>query len=178
MLLLLRVENDAKTLWDSSLTTKKGEIHGSSILKNQANKQQCMKRKMLSSFSIKTQIPGKLHIKKANKQRGNMQMKAFPLLVKPSTVENTRFMIASAAFTELFLNIDIYYTIYLMLPVHFQRTNAEKRLKVVTQPGSVRGTQWLNYPNNQTNTLCTALMPSGRCFNKNTNILLGLIYIS
>lgn len=51
VLLLLSVENNAKTLWDSSLTTKKGEIHGSSILENQANKQQCMKRKLLSSFS-------------------------------------------------------------------------------------------------------------------------------
>lgn len=47
---------------------KKGEIHGSSILENQANKQQCMKRKLLSSFSKNTQIPGKLHIKKENKQ--------------------------------------------------------------------------------------------------------------
>lgn len=47
-------------------------------------------------------------------------------------------MIVSAVFTELFLNMDIYFTIYLLLSVHFQRTNAEKKLKVVTQPGGVR----------------------------------------
>lgn len=62
-----------------------------------------------------------------------------------------------------------------MLFVPFQRKNAEKKLKVVTQPGGVRSQP--NYPNNQTNTLGTALMPSGRCFNKTSNRLLVLIYI-
>lgn len=65
-------------------------------------------------------------------------MKTFSFLVKSSTVKNIRFMIVSAVFTELFLNMDIYFTIYLLLSVHFQRTNAEKKLKVVTQPGGVR----------------------------------------
>lgn len=68
-----------------------------------------------------------------------MQMKTFSLLVKSSTVKNIRFMIASAVFTELFLNKDVYHSIYLILSVHFQGTNAEKKLKVVTKPGGVKG---------------------------------------
>lgn len=40
-----------------------------------------------------------------------MQIKAFSLLVMSSTVKNIRFVIASAVFTELFLNIDIYYNV-------------------------------------------------------------------
>lgn len=60
---------------------KKGEIHGSSILKKQANKQQCRKRKLLSSRSKKNLNPGKEHIKKSKQTRGNTQKKTFPLQV-------------------------------------------------------------------------------------------------
>lgn len=138
LLLLLSVETDAKTLWDSSLTTKKGEIHGSSILENQPNKQTAMYEKKAAFFLQlkKPQIPGKLQIKKANKQDEICRWKVYHCKLSLQNIKNIRFMIASAAFTELFLNIDIYYTIYLLLSVHFQRTNAEKKLTVVTQPGS------------------------------------------
>lgn len=89
-----------------------------------------MKRKLLSSFSIKKpQILGKLHIKKSKQTRGNTQMKTFSLLVKSSIVKNIRFMIASAAFTELFLNTDIYYTIYLMSPVHFSKDKCREKVE-------------------------------------------------
>lgn len=64
---------------------KKGEIHGSSILKKQANKQQCMKRKLLSSLSKKkTLIPGRQHIKKSKQTRGNMQKRSISLQSKSS----------------------------------------------------------------------------------------------
>lgn len=102
------------------------------------NKQTAMYEKKAAFFLQlkKPQIPGKLQIKKANKQDEICRWKVYRCKLSLQNIKNIRFMIASAAFTELFLNIDIYYTIYLLLSVHFQRTNAEKKLTVVTQPGS------------------------------------------
>jgi len=119
---------------------RKGEIHGSTVLKKQANKQQCMNRKLLLPSVNTAESMGNNILKKAaNKQEEICRRKLFHCIATLQRVRNTRFMIASATSVELFLGIDIYYKIYLLLSVHIQSTSKEKRLTMVTKPGSDRG---------------------------------------
>lgn len=88
----------------------------------------------------KNLIPGKQHIKKKQtNKRKYAEENFFIAKISLQTVRTTRFVIASATSTELFLGIDIYCIFYLLLSVHTQRTSKEKKLTVVIEPGSGRG---------------------------------------
>lgn len=171
VLLLLSVETDEKTLWDSSLTTKKRRNPWEQHIRK-PNKQTAMYEKKAAFFLQlkKPQIPGKLQIKKANKQDEICRWKVYHCKLSSEHSEHQIYDCICSLHWTLLKHRYLLYNLLIVI-CSFSK---DKCREEVDSGHTTR--QWLNYANNQTNTLWTALMHSGRCFNK-INRLLVLIYI-